>query len=427
VVLARAMEVARQGEGADPPEPAPAPIRPFLSFAKLPARALSVTRRVLDEDPAFRERVREAVSEDVVGRAGWLFVERPEGWHEELTALMTDADAQAGRDADERAGRAARRRAERADESVRRAEGAAETAQRDAAEGRAQLAAERQARRTVESEAGRLRQRLQRLEDELAAARREVREADSARVAALAAGEAALEEATTMRTELERLQASLEDARARTAPSHDDPEPGGGIDVKALSEALAQASAALSAAARALGGAETRPGEPPAPTPSAAVPRPHRRRARAPLPPGIREDSREAGDALVHVAGLVVLVDGYNVSLLGWPDRPLAEQRERLVDGLTALAARTGIEAHVVFDGTEESARTITAEPRSNVRLTFTPDQVEADDVLLDALDAIPIGRPVAVATNDRKVREEARRRGANLLSSNQLLDLLRG
>jgi len=48
-----------------------------------------------------------------------------------------------------------------------------------------------------------------------------------------------------------------------------------------------------------------------------------------PLPPGIFDDSVEAAEHLVRVPGVVLLVDGYNVSQLGWADLPIAEQRQR--------------------------------------------------------------------------------------------------
>ena len=71
------------------------------------------------------------------------------------------------------------------------------------------------------------------------------------------------------------------------------------------------------------------------------------------LPPGIFDDSVEAADHLVRVPGVAVLVDGYNVSKLGWPDHSIAEQRRRLVDALSEMSARTGAEVAVVFDGAD--------------------------------------------------------------------------
>jgi hypothetical protein len=89
--LEAALAVAREGEDDTPAVPAPAGLRPFLRFAKLPPRALTATRKALDGDDEFRARVAEAAGEADVGRAGWLFLARPKGWEEELAALVEGA------------------------------------------------------------------------------------------------------------------------------------------------------------------------------------------------------------------------------------------------------------------------------------------------------------------------------------------------
>jgi predicted RNA-binding protein with PIN domain len=93
---------------------------------------------------------------------------------------------------------------------------------------------------------------------------------------------------------------------------------------------------------------------------------------------------------------------------------------------VAALAARTGADVHVVFDGDEQEARTSVLRPRSRVKVTFTAEGVEADDVLLDLVDTLPPRRPVAVVSDDRRVRAGATARGAAVLSSAQLLGALR-
>jgi rRNA-processing protein FCF1 len=59
------------------------------------------------------------------------------------------------------------------------------------------------------------------------------------------------------------------------------------------------------------------------------------------------------------------------------------------------------------------------------VRVRWSPPGIEADDVLLELVETLPVHRPVVVVTNDRRVRTGARVRGANVLSSDQLLVLL--
>jgi predicted RNA-binding protein with PIN domain len=131
-------------------------------------------------------------------------------------------------------------------------------------------------------------------------------------------------------------------------------------------------------------------------------------------------------DALLAVPALHLVVDGYNVSKTGYGELPLADQRSRLVGQLGALAARTGVEVTVVFDG----AGVITAPPRGSrgVRVLFSDAAVLADDVIRDLVAAEPQGRPVVVATSDRAVVESVRRSGAHAAPSAVLLArLVRG
>lgn len=138
------------------------------------------------------------------------------------------------------------------------------------------------------------------------------------------------------------------------------------------------------------------------------------------------EDTLEAARAAVRTPRLVLLVDGYNVSLREWPDRPLEEQRQRLVAGLERLAATTGAEVRVVFDGSGSDSRLVAGRPRGGVQVEFTAAGVEADDVLVGRVESLPLDRPVAVVTDDRRVQWAARSGGAAVLTTAQLVHLLR-
>ena len=154
------------------------------------------------------------------------------------------------------------------------------------------------------------------------------------------------------------------------------------------------------------------------------------------LPLGVTDDSVEAVDHLVRapalsqgrmlaVTGALLLVDGYNISHAAWYQDPIARQRTRLVDALAELHARTGVEVEVVFDGADVDR--IGERPvRPAVRVRFSASDVEADDVLLELVDAAPPRRPVIVASSDHRVRDGSRRRGANVIGARQLLGALR-
>lgn len=140
----------------------------------------------------------------------------------------------------------------------------------------------------------------------------------------------------------------------------------------------------------------------------------------APVAGGGPVDGPAALDGLLAVPTVHVIVDGYNVSKTGYPELPLADQRTRLVGQLAALAARTGVEVTVVFDG----AGVIAAPIRGSrgVRVLFSDAGVIADDVIRALVAAEPHGRPVLVATSDQAVVRSVQRRGAYTLPSAALL-----
>jgi predicted RNA-binding protein with PIN domain len=138
------------------------------------------------------------------------------------------------------------------------------------------------------------------------------------------------------------------------------------------------------------------------------------------------DDSFEAADHLVRVTGILLLVDGYNVTISSWPHLELPRQRHRLVDALAELAMRVGPRVHVVFDGTDAGGRFASpAAARRRLQVTFSPEGVDADDVIVDLVDQLDPAQPVVVATDDRQVRDEVTRRGANVISVAQLLAVI--
>ena len=105
------------------------------------------------------------------------------------------------------------------------------------------------------------------------------------------------------------------------------------------------------------------------------------------------------------------LIDGNNV--MGsrpdgwWRDRPGAMQR--LVNQLDDLAASTGEEVHVVFDGRDVGLQAVAA---------FVSFAGHADDVI--AARARP---GWTVVTSDQELADRVRRRGASVVGAQTLLD----
>ncbi|MEZ5282777.1 MAG: hypothetical protein R2770_20145, partial [Acidimicrobiales bacterium] len=82
----------------------PAALRPFLTFAKLPPRALDIVREAIDADEAFRKHVVSLTEEHEVGELGWLWLDRPDGWVQRLAAAEAEAiDRRRSADAELRA------------------------------------------------------------------------------------------------------------------------------------------------------------------------------------------------------------------------------------------------------------------------------------------------------------------------------------
>ena len=429
--LEAAVAVARAGEEDTPVLPAPAPLRPFLNFAKLRGQAVVAARRAVDGDEEFRARVAESVDEDDVGRAGWLWLTRPDGWEEELQALEQDVAEAGEAAADQRAENEARRRLAGAEAATQRAEATAAAAQAESARAAAALAEERRARRAAAQEAEDLARRLERATAERDRARAERDRAREDRTEAA-------RRASELKDALEELRRAPPVVAEAPQPEPAPPEPVvAPEEVRRAAAALLQAAGAaagmadsLRHAAVALGAApapEERQEAPPAPPPSprARPPRPPKR-VPAPLPPGVLDDSVAAADHLFRVPGMTVLVDGYNVSQRGWPDLSIAEQRRRLVDALTELATRTGAGVSVVFDGADPVWPAAVPTTSRLVKVTFSPPDVEADDIVLARVAEIDPGRPVLVASSDRRVADGAAAMGANVVSSQQLLAALR-
>jgi predicted RNA-binding protein with PIN domain len=439
--LELAVGVARSGLAETPPVPPPAPVRPFLRFAKLSERALATVRDVVDEDGEFRRRVAAKADEAAIGRLPYLWLTRPEGWAEELEAAEAARASAAEEAAAQRAEGTARRRLAAVTEALARSEGDARQARQLVAAAGEELAAARLARRQAEEEARDLAQALQITSGTVTELRDALGEATSARRGL----EALVDDA---HHRIDELLAERDEARARAAQAEarvlggrqraDEVRTSLGRAVEEAAGAARLLGEALAAAAGALGQAGDPAGElppteeaeaaPPVAGPVGKVgtaPAARRRRPLA-LPPAVFEDSPEAAAFLTAADGVVIIIDGYNVSLAGWPGEELAAQRLYLVNRLSGLAARRSATVWVVFDGAEQHAMPPPrGSPRDAVRVVFSPAGVDADEVILDMVDDLPDFTPVVVATSDRRVATEAAARGANVISTPQLLGLV--
>jgi predicted RNA-binding protein with PIN domain len=380
-------------------------------------------------DEAFR-RVREAAERaDLPLLASSLYAARPEGWAFGLGAAAALAERQR-REQEEEAERSAQA-VELASlaESRRRAEEARAAADAKVVALERELRDERQGRRGREAQAERELAGARRLVEEAEATQARARlEADTAETRAKREAERARDAESQLR-EARRELAASEEARLYLERKVDRaPAPGSGLrysDLHALREAaeLAQrlATGLGGVAERARGLA--RQEEPAAPS-RAAEPAPPARRVQPPVPPGMVVDSTAALDAMLRAPDVVLVVDGYNVSMPGWGDAPIADQRERLGAALSRLHARTRCSVTLVFDGSDVEG--VRPPRRPGVRVVFSAAGEEADPVVVREAARLPQHVPVVVASSDAQVRADAEAVGARVVSSTTLLDVLR-
>lgn len=125
-------------------------------------------------------------------------------------------------------------------------------------------------------------------------------------------------------------------------------------------------------------------------------------------------------DQLLALPKAHLVVDGYNVTKRGFGDMSLEQQRKRLISGLGGIAAQTGDEVTVVFDG---AARVpgLPPTPRG-VRVLFSRPGETADELIRRLVRAEPPGRPVVVVSSDREVADGVQRHGAYPLGADALL-----
>jgi len=387
-------------------------------------RVLGLVRRTLDLDQSFRKAVDKRVLDEEQTLARLLRSGRhaealASGEAPEMVArvgLALGADGAAAVGAAVEAAATSQAQAEAA--AVRSALAGAES-ELDAARARADAEA-------ADARAAR---------EELRAAREELRRAERER-------RALVDRASGMERELARSEASLRAARSEAAAEQR--RLGGRVaELQArlaevqrkyralrrstgqvdpvVAEAVGALERDLGALRRAAGLAAE--GEPAA----AAAPATRRPERREPLPvPGGRgADDAETLAAWMAADGVLVLVDGYNVTKhpLGFPERDLEDQRTLLLDLCRRLARRFGAAVTVVFDGgTVEPIPTRL--PLGPVEVVFTDAGRTADDEIVARANATPPERPVVVVTSDKELRERVSALGASVTRSPALLGL---
>ena len=387
--------MAREGQKIKPPLKSPPELKKYFQLNRLPATALAAVRRAVDGDETFRTRLAAGAIPELVDPIGRAWLTRPEGWEQEVARLAAEADA----DAAEASAAAA----------LQRAEKRLAAAEQAAARSRVEAVAlqQRVSERDVvidglRSDVVKLTETIEELRAQLTDTRLEARHARDRELAA----QAKLSAAIGARDEALAAQDAAEHVRDHVLADRS-------MQAAERSE-LARLAASASALADQLATLAT-PAEP-------GKPKEAKRKA-MPLPGGVMGASQTAAEYLLR-SGASVLVDGYNVAKLAWPDLDCAGQRIVLLDAIENVARRFGSDITVVFDGADVVGAV--ADRRRVARVVFSPDDVIADDVIRDEVRRLPATRQVVVVTNDQQIVRDVRAMGANTISSDQLLALMR-
>jgi len=416
-----------------------------LAVEQLLARSdVSDALETWDADDAYALVTKASDESTLPVLASALYAARPPGWMFGLGVACAAferlrRERQAGDD-----DRARESQVAGLAESRRRAEAARASAEQRAEHVERELREERQSRRDRDALAN----------QKVAAAERKAAEIERDVAASRAAAEAAdarLErEATRARKvdeEVRDLRRAVKEAEAKVREAdagmpvlrRDDLR--ALVDVADMAQRLATGLSGVADQARRVlqrnGPADTSPDDP---APAAAeAPAPHGdkekdkdkeegerrpRRAHPRVPPGMVDDDPDALDAMLRTPRAVLVVDGYNVSMLAWGDAPPAQQRDRLLSAISELQLRTRARVILVFDGADVGG--VLPPRRPGVRVVFSPEGEEADAVVVRQAMDLPVEVPVVVASSDGWVGEHARESGAHVVSSETLLRALR-
>ena len=126
-------------------------------------------------------------------------------------------------------------------------------------------------------------------------------------------------------------------------------------------------------------------------------------------------------------AAVTYLIDGYNLmhasglARRGLPAGALHQARGRFLEWLADAAKVRGAPIRVVFDAANTTSHSAESD-HQGVRVRFARGRTADDDIEeLLAAEAHPSG--ITVVSNDSRLRESARRRGAGFLSCEEFID----
>lgn len=414
-----AVLIAAEGQKRRPPLEYPKELKAYFSRPRLPTGALGRVRRAIEADDRFRSAISAGAIPDLVDEIGQMWLANDPDWEmraaEEIAAHRDEAESED-----------LHRELKRADKRRVAAEQAATRIQAELLGRIDEIAARQNEIDDVRADLVKANDEITELRAELIDTRNELRHARDREAAARSRAEVAAAGAA---------RAGGRDVASERDGDGDGPghEPTGLADAVDHAELLDAAAAArqlvarlealLPVDARRHGAGQDGAGQEGAGR-NGGDGRRRSRPARRPLalPGGVISTSAEAAAHLVRTDALV-LIDGYNVAKLAWPDRSLEQQRDALIARCENLARRHSTDLTIVFDGSSIVGAHVTG--RRSVRVHYSPEGVTADDVIRAEVADLAADRAVVVVTNDREIVDDVRGAGANVVPSNAFLAVL--
>lgn len=419
-VRGRVVTLAADGLGALPADEVPAGLKAFWRFTPTRRAKLAATpiASALETDPVFRQRVAERVRKAVPGLARALddgvvpaaadplevaavaYLLRPPGWPSLVAEAVESISAATSTAA-----------SAHAQESVTRLQ---EQLGAVRAQGRSELERLRGELQAAKAEVSELRRKLGESRETTRHAKAEADQArdvlEQQRAHATTAAAATDSELRRLRSRLAEADAALETARRTVREGRTLEDARLRLLLDTVIEAAQGLRRELALPPTAVRPADVVAGVIPAPTGVDDI-----------VGRGLEPDDPAVLDQLLALPQVHLIVDGYNVTKSGYGGVTLEAQRQRLVTGLAALAARSRAEVTCCFDGAALEGVPSVVQPRG-VRVRFSEPGVTADELIRRLVRAEPVGRPVVVVSSDREVRDGVRRAGARAVPSSALL-----
>lgn len=401
------------------PEDIPKSIRRFARFAPAKRASLAATplQRELETNPTFRQRVAEVLRNakkvdvagvqleastdtDPVAAAAIAYLYRGDDWRETIAAAQHHVQAEQKHHDEAARIQAAHQRAAHAEHERATLEREVEKLRAELTQAREEIAAVKRQHKETAKELREVSKRERKARDAASADKGRLKQADEAHRA----------ETRQLKSQLDDSLRDLERARRGAKEARELNESRTWLLLETISGAARGLRREL-----ALDPVE----RPPADFIAGDVARQPEGQAQ-PQERALAADDPARLDDLLALPHAHLIIDGYNVTLSGYAELTLEQQRSRLVRSLGGIAAQAGAEVTVVFDGADKVPGAVSG-PRG-VRVLFSRKGQTADDVIKALVRNEPNGRPVVVISSDKEVALGTSRHGAYALPSAALL-----